>query len=537
MTRLLVVGSGASGVHLALTALERGFEVTLVDAGFPRASRPEPDASIDQLKDRLPDPVGYFLGPGGEGVAYPATKPSYYAHPPSKSYVFRVPDRFATRSSNMEPVFSFARGGLAEAWTAGAYAFNPDDLREFPIPFGEMSDAYRTVIRRIGVGGERDDLEARIPFDAEYQPSLPLDPHSERLLERYRARRGRLLAAGFRLGRSRVATLSRAHGGRPACTQLGRCFWGCPTDAIYSPAVTLAECERHPKFRYCPGLLATHFSIGADGRVSRIHAEEVDTGAPREFEADVFALAAGALATSKLVLDSIHRQTGRIERLGGLMDNRQVHVPFLTPGMIGRPVSTASYQFHHLAFGLDAPDPTEYVHGQITTLKAAAIHPIVQSLPLDSRSALALFRALRAGLGLANVNLHDRRRPESHVTIRPIDGPRTELLVNYVDDPAEPAAIAAAVSRLRRSLRELGSIVPARMTRVLPKGVSVHYAGTIPMASGGGLSCTPDCRVRDFPNLIVGDGASFPFLPAKNLTLTLMANAHRIATRLDPADR
>jgi choline dehydrogenase-like flavoprotein len=43
------------------------------------------------------------------------------------------------------------------------------------------------------------------------------------------------------------------------------------------------------------------------------------------------------------------------------------------------------------------------------------------------------------------------------------------------------------------------------------------------------LTATPDCRSRDFQNLFLVDGSTFPFLPAKNLTFTLMANAARVA--------
>lgn len=39
-------------------------------------------------------------------------------------------------------------------------------------------------------------------------------------------------------------------------------------------------------------------------------------------------------------------------------------------------------------------------------------------------------------------------------------------------------------------------------------------------------------RSNDFSNLWFADGSSFPFLPAKNLTFTLMANAARVATAL-----
>jgi choline dehydrogenase-like flavoprotein len=43
------------------------------------------------------------------------------------------------------------------------------------------------------------------------------------------------------------------------------------------------------------------------------------------------------------------------------------------------------------------------------------------------------------------------------------------------------------------------------------------------------FTVSPECRSWDYDNLIVADGATFPFLPAKNLTFTLMANAVRVA--------
>jgi choline dehydrogenase-like flavoprotein len=537
MTRLVVVGSGASGVHFALTALERGFDVTMLDVGYVRPDPVAPDATFSQMPERLEDPVAYFLGADGEGVVYPATTSSYYGQPPSKTFVFRRPSPFRVQDGVMRAFFSFARGGLAEAWTAGAYEFGPEDLADFPFDPGSLVDGYRTVVDRIGVTGEPDDLAPFFPLSDGYLPPLPLDRHSALLVERYRRERAQLRERfRFHLGRSRVAVLSRDHAGRPACGQLGRCLWGCPTRSIYSPVSTLAACLEHRSFHYRSGLLATHFEYGGDGRITSLAAIPSEGGPAASFPGDVFVLAAGALASSKIYLESILRRTHTAERLTGLMDNRQAHVPFLTPAMIGSPVDTDQYQYHHLAFGLERPDPKEYIHGQITTLRAASIHPIVQSLPLDFRGATAAFRALRAGLGIANVNLADRRRAESGLTLEPDPEPgRSRLVIDYVDDPAEPALLADALGRVRRALRRLGCWLPPGMTRVLPKGTSAHYAGTLPLSrTPGRHTCAPDGRSHEFPNLVVADGATFPFLPAKNLTLTLMANATRMARALEP---
>ncbi len=535
MTHVVVVGSGASGVHYALTALERGHQVTLVDVGHERPAPVERDASIEELKDRLADPAAWFLGEDGRSVVYPATRASYYGFPPSKEYVFATPASFRTRAEMMAPVFSFARGGLAEAWTGGAYAFGPTDLAEYPFGYEDMAPHYAEVARRIGVGAEPDDLAQFIPCDAPYLPPLPFDPHSAHLLARYRVQRERLQRElGFYLGRSRVATLSQPHRGRDGCGQLGRCFWGCPRGSIYAPSHTLQELLTHPQFSYRPGLLATHLEQDSTGRVLAVVARPAAGGAPIRVEGEAFALAAGALTTSKLVLATHHRHTGELVPLGGLMDNRQVHVPFLTPAMLGKPVVTASYQFHLLAFGLTQANPAEYVHAQITTLKAAAVHPIVQGLPLDTAGGLRVFRLLRSGLALANLNFHDRRRPESQLSIAPQADGTADLVIRYVDDPAEAALVARTLPRVRKALGRLGCILPPGMTRVLPKGASVHYCGTLPMtaADQGRFSCTPTGRLRGWTNLFIADGAGFSFLPAKNLTFTLMANAARIASAL-----
>jgi choline dehydrogenase-like flavoprotein len=45
----------------------------------------------------------------------------------------------------------------------------------------------------------------------------------------------------------------------------------------------------------------------------------------------------------------------------------------------------------------------------------------------------------------------------------------------------------------------------------------------------GTHTVSPMCASNYFENLFVVDGSGFPFLPAKNLTFTLMANAVRVA--------
>jgi choline dehydrogenase-like flavoprotein len=142
-----------------------------------------------------------------------------------------------------------------------------------------------------------------------------------------------------------------------------------------------------------------------------------------------------------------------------------------------------------------------------------------------------LFKNLHAALGLMNINFADTRRDENRLALEiGPDGRSKRLLISYTPERAERERIDPMVKRFRGFLFDLGCVAPPHMTRVRPMGASVHYAGTLPMlAEGGDLTTDRAGRVRPFANLIAADGATFPALPAKNLTFTLMANATRIA--------
>jgi len=215
--------------------------------------------------------------------------------------------------------------------------------------------------------------------------------------------------------------------------------------------------------------------------------------------------------------------------LRGLMDNRQVLMPFVNLGMLGKQFQPESYQYHQLAIGVRPPVALDYVHGLVTTLKTALIHPVVQGLPFDLGTSTSLFRNLHAALGLVNINFSDYRREENRITIEACPEGR-RVLVHYRPSADEPARLDRTKSHFRKLLWKLGCIAPPPMTHVRPMGASVHYAGVLPMTRNAApFTCTKECRSNDFENLYFVDGTTFPFLPSKNLTFTLMANAARVA--------
>jgi choline dehydrogenase-like flavoprotein len=372
-----------------------------------------------------------------------------------------------------------------------------------------------------------------MPLHDHLLPPLDLDEHSTQLMSRYGVVRERLNSLACHLGRSRVATLSRDMGDRRSCEYLGRCIWGCPIGALYTPSMTIEACQRFNSFEYLEGLYVERFGFDEDRRIRTVTVREVDGGERRDLPVDHLVLAAGALASSRIFLESMRAGLGESPVLTGLMDNRQVLVPFVNVKRLGAEYDADSYQYHQLALGLECDRPEHYVHGQITTLTTAQVHPVLQSIPMDFRTAGWVFRNARAALGLVNLNFHDFRRPDCRLALGPTSGDgEPPLSIAYSPDAGQEAHVSRALKRLKKALRTLGCFVVPGTEHIRPMGASVHYSGTIPISDKPEpLTTSRDGLSRDFQNLTLVDGTTFPFLPAKNLTFTLMANAARIADR------
>ncbi len=533
MKTVAVVGSGPSALHFAQTALARGWRVSMVDVGRERPLPVRPGDSFLELKKNLPDPAAYFLGRRFESVLFPGEAGEYYGFPPHRLYLFEGVPPFRVAASGFDPLYSFAQGGLAEAWTGGCFPFNQAELASFPFGWSELEPHYDEVARRIGICGAEDDLARFVPVHAHLSEPLDLDEHGAGLLARYEKAKS-ALNQGLRvwIGRTRAAVLRDGQGERQGCTLLGRCLWGCPRDALYTPFQTLQALRSHPDFSYRSGLYASHLELDGSGRPRGLAVQRLADGGVERIEAERYVLGAGTLSSSRILMETLRLAGVSAPRLEGLMDNRQVLVPFVNLSRIGRAWRADSYQYHQLALGLEGERPEEYVHGLVTTLKTALIHPIVQGLPFDLATSTWVFKNLHAALGLVNVNLHDTRRASNALELEPdASGGPARLHVTYAPPADERARLGGILRRLRKALWKLGCIVPPGMAHQRPMGASVHYAGTVPMArNGGALTTTPQCESRAVPGLFLVDGSTFPFLPAKNLTFTLMANATRVAT-------
>ena len=112
--------------------------------------------------------------------------------------------------------------------------------------------------------------------------------------------------------------------------------------------------------------------------------------------------------------------------------------------------------------------------------------------------------------------------PKSGVTtlhLTPVSNERTEPVLRKV------------VSKLRRNYKHLQAIPLDPMLRLGKPGRSFHSGGTFPMQiSPGQFQSDRFGRPYGFKRVHAVDSTIFPSIPATTITLSVMANAHRIGS-------
>lgn len=529
MTRVVVVGSGVSGAHAALTLLERGRDVELWDVGGEEAPFPHPHAGFQELKERLSDPAAYFLGADLDALVPPASA-DLMRYPPSRGFMASAADTSEDFvSDGFLPFASFAKGGLANGWGANALAFDDADLVDWPLSFADMEGAYKQVGERIAVAGPADDdLTPHLRGVHPAQPPVRLGASDERLLDLYARRRAKVQRLGVRVGRARLAVTT--DGARQdACSYCARCLWGCPSGSIYNPLLTtLRQCESRNGFRYLRGRRVLSLQA-KDGRIAAIRYRDTATGETREERCEVVLLAAGALQTGAIFLRTI-RDAGleSAPSTEGLMDTTVVRIPFVALGSVGRADDVRSFQLNRLIAGVtqDSPPWPSYLHVEILHLASLMYHPLIERLPFDTRTSVRLFFALKSALGVATLFFPDRITEGNRARLVADGGLAGKVELRYRESEQKEHLIRRSVATMRSALHRLHCVTRG-VVRNAP-GAGIHYAGTVPMGQGP-KRCDAHGRSNLFSNLYIADGAAFPSLPSKSITLSLAAHATRVA--------
>jgi len=525
MTTALIIGSGAAaaGAALALTHREN-LEITVIDIGLQLES--DRQQLIDRLASSAPDE---WDGKTIEVISKQPVAARSSGVPEKRVFGSDYPFRNAGQLRGLTAVnganaslISPAYGGFSNVWGSQIMPFTTAAFERWPVNAAAMRPHYEAILHHIPFAGEEDDLAARFPLMRPPAPLPSMSHRSQNVLNAYEKHRSRLNDRGITIGKARLAL----DAGK--CIRCRMCMTGCPYGLIYSAAQTFDALRRASGLTFYGGFLA--LKVIEEANQVAVITREIATGRMRRFEADRVYVACGAMGTTRLVANSLELFDVNLP----MIESRQFVLPLLSLRATADPRDKRDFTLNQFNV-IVAPDGGSV---DISTLHFYTFNPaFINGLPsvLRARSTEWLQVQLLRRLTVAFGYLPSWNSPRLRIQV----GPRRDHLElpdfhisSEAPPPGQSQMLHSVLLRLIRSARILDLYPVIPMFRLSAAGKSYHWGGSFRHTADEPTLFSSDRlgRVGSWQRIHLVDASVFPTVPAMTFGLTVMANAHRIAS-------
>jgi choline dehydrogenase-like flavoprotein len=451
-------------------------------------------------------------------------------------------------------------GGRTNHWGRISLRFGPHDFRgksrdglgdDWPISYDDVAPYYDRIDDLIGVFGSREGF-VNHP-DGRFQP--PPTPRCYELLVKQAADKLNVTCIP-----SRLSVLTQPKPGRQACHYCGQCNRGCSVKANFSsPDVLIAPALATGRLTLLTNAMVREVTVGKDGLATGVSYVDKATNEDREIRARVVVLAASALETSRLLLNSksarfpqgLANSSGTVGKyitdttgtdVAGFIPALVDHVPHNEDGVGGMHVympwwlDNTKLDFprgYHIEVWGGLGQPSYGFMGGIQRYPGAGGYGA--TLKQDYRR---FYGATVGFSGRGEMIPNDK----SYCEIDPAVVDRWGIPVlrfHWEWSDHELNQVKHMQETFRALVAQMGGEVFAPMPTkeqgygIAPGGRIIHELGGARMGTDPATSVLDaSCRAHDCRNLFVADGAPFVSQADKNPTWTILALAWRTADQI-----
>ncbi len=516
---VIIIGSGPTGVASALGFAENGIISLVLDVGY----EPEKDNTLNSnfFKYRKTnDSFDLMIGENYEGFHNLIHKKTIFPKliSPFMQFVVKNAEKLSPTDENgFIAVQSFAKGGLANAWGASLYRCTDDELLNIPLKASELIPYYDKLTKEIGISGNDDDLTPFYGSTKDLLPPLNLSKKCELLYARYKKKKKRLNEKGVYIGRPRLCVLSQDYYDRTGYEYNSLESWFPHLPYVYAPAYTLQKLVKENKVIYHGSVLVKSWT--KEDNYLIVHAENVNDGSMITFRCKKLVLAAGTINSAKIVLNSKKDFKTRLP----LFDNELIQIPLIFPSVIGSKFETKTLGFENLDILYNFQESNLRLKGSILELNFPLRSVFYEMLPFSAKDNLLFIKYFLPAVLVVLLYFPSSIKNSGYLMLK--DNGVLEIF-------SRPYKIDKGVIRkVINTFLSLGILTHSLFIKYAPPGYSIHYAGPLPMVENPEheYQCNRFGELYHESDVHVVDGSLFPYLPAKNFSFTLMANAMRIA--------
>ena len=511
---IIIIGSGPASVSAALAISNR--RILNLDIGIKGKENKTLDRNYIELRNQNKDLTQDLMGKELQSLNNVFKN---YLNPklksPSFNFIIQDSDKHLPREEiNFESIVSFSKGGLANAWGAGAYRFTEQEFSQFPFHYQDLLKAYDHISEHMGISGVTDDSLSEYFGDDQYlQPPLNIPDQAQAIANKYHDHYQYFEKNNIFIGRQRHAILSKDKNGRAAYKYNQNDFFKYPITGMYTPNDTLKDLNLRDNYFYQNNIKITSFKSFSN--YVEVYGEDLSSGLPVKFKGNKLLLGMGCLNTTACVLRS-----SKNTKLP-LLDNKISYIPFLNPFKLGVLESKRGISSGWLSLMLKDETYKYPLMGSIYGLSGPLRSDVIYNFPLSIPGCLSANKAFLNSMIICQLFYPGQKSLKNTITLNN----RQELAISFGQDHYN----YDVESKIIKVFRKLNLFSHKSLIQRPPNGNSFHYAATLPMREKPNeFETDKNGKLFKHENIYIIDAANFSDLPSKNFTLTIMANAFRI---------